>query len=215
MARFFSRLVHASIFACVLAWAAPGLGDEEIALLPVKLPRHVEIQVPRGWTLLSEEQGRNREVTLDAATDVTHRASAGDQLNLLHAVSNTRGPYAAVVINSIQPSSVPPAQVRKFDERLLRDFGAGFERLIRDSLRKSDRQLLSISTPRLEMIGGWPAIAISYTRSGNQGTIYVQHFDIYTPDQELLLILACRDAARDTWLPMLERVSKSLVVRAD
>jgi hypothetical protein len=51
MARFWSRLVHAIIFACVLAYAVPGLGGEEIALLPVKLPRHVEIQVPRGWTL--------------------------------------------------------------------------------------------------------------------------------------------------------------------
>ena len=211
MARFCSRLVQAGMLSCVLAYSASGLGGEDVALLPVKLPRHVEIQLPKGWTLLSEAQSRGREVTLDAATDITRHASGGDRLNLLHAVSNPSGPYAAVVINSIQPPGVSFRQVRKFDEDMLKAFGAGFERLIRDSLRKSGRQLLSITSPRLETVGGWPAIAISYTRSGDQGTIYVQHFDIYTPDQELLLILACRDAGRGTWLPVLERITKSLV----
>lgn len=188
-------------------------GGAQTPFVQIGLARQVAIQVPKDWTILSGAQGRAHGTIADAVGGVSIvPAPAGQTVNLLHAVSNVQDPRAAVIVNSIAQAPVTPEQVRRFDRSLLQAYGASFERRMRDSLKTSGREMLSIDEPRLDKIGGWPAIAISYVRTGAQGTIYVQHFDIYTPDQELLLILSCRDTARGVWLPLLDRVRNSIVV---
>ncbi|MDW3682289.1 hypothetical protein RA280_11125 [Cupriavidus sp. CV2] len=188
-------------------------GGAQAPFVQIGLARQVAIQVPKDWTILSGAQGRAHGTIADAVGGVSIvPAPAGQTVNLLHAVSNVQDPRAAVIVNSIAQAPVTPKQVRRFDRSLLQAYGASFERRMRDSLKTSGREMLSIDEPRLDKIGGWPAIAISYVRTGAQGTIYVQHFDIYTPDQELLLILSCRDTARGVWLPLLDRVRNSIVV---
>ncbi|WP_458761697.1 hypothetical protein [Cupriavidus basilensis] len=214
------RLVLAVATACALGlalncapcFAQAGAGAP-VPFVRIGLARQVAVQVPRDWTILSGAQGRANGTIADAVGGVSIvPAPAGQTVNLLHAVSNVQNPYAAVIVNSLAQAPVTPEQVRRFDRTMLLAYATSFERRMRDSLKTSGREMLSIDEPRLETIGGWPAIAVNYVRTGAQGTIYVQHFDIYTPDQELLLILSCRDTARGVWLPLLDRVRSSIVV---
>lgn len=214
------RLVLGAATACALGLAlnsapcfAQAGGGAPVPFVRIVLARQVAVQVPKDWTILSGARGRTHGTIADAVGGVSIvPAPAGQTVNLLHAVSNVQNPYAAVIVNSMAQAPVTPEQVRRFDRSLLLAYAASFERRMRDSLKTSGREMLSIDEPRIERIGGWPAIAINYVRTGAQGTIYVQHFDIYTPDQELLLILSCRDTARGAWLPLLDQVRGSIVV---
>lgn len=211
-----SRLAGAAATAITLCFspcfAQTGV-SADMLFVKIELARHIAAQLPKDWTILSGAQGRAHGTIADAVGGISIvPVPAGQTVKLLHAVSNVQNPYAAVIVNSMPQAPVTPEQVRRFDRSLLRDYGTSFESRMRDSLKTSGRALLSMGEPHIERVGGWPAIAISYVRTGEQGAIYVQHFDIYTPDQELLLILSCRDTARGVWLPLLDRIRNSIVV---
>lgn len=70
----------------------------------VKLPRGIELQIPKGWWLLGADLNRAIETSAEAALDLSGIGLLeGDETNLIAANSMPRSTYAAVRVDSTVP----------------------------------------------------------------------------------------------------------------
>ncbi len=79
----------------------PATTSAESNFAPIKLPRGIQLQVPKGWWLLGKDLKRSIETSVEAVMDLSGiGVSDGHDTNLIAANSMPRTTYAAVRVDS-------------------------------------------------------------------------------------------------------------------
>ena len=89
----------------------------------VKLQRGVELQLPKGWWLLTTELNQLIEMSAEAAMDLSGLGAAeGTEVNRIAANSMPRTTYAAVRVVSTTPVSGSQSEISNLTEAELHAF---------------------------------------------------------------------------------------------
>lgn len=182
--------------------------------LPVTLPRGIELEVPKGWWLLSADQNRAIRVSVEAAMDLSGIGlAAGSVTNLIAANSMPLSTYAAVRVDSAIPPSLTPSQFAMITAADLSDLQTDIHQNVKKLLPLQGNELIQFFGTRIERVSGYPAIVTEYRRSGPKGPVFVQTNLVFTPSQEVRINLSYREAEVALWKPVMGKIRKSIVVR--
>lgn len=180
----------------------------------VKLPRGIELQIPKDWWLLGADLNRAIETSAEAALDLSGIGlSEGDDTNLIAANSMPRSTYAAVRVDSTVSPSVSPSDFASMTAMDVREMENLVRQLLLEMLPLQGNQLLEFLGSRIEKISGHPAFITEYRRSGPKGPVFVQINQIFTSSQEIRINLSYRESEIALWKPVLGKIRKSIVVR--
>ena len=180
----------------------------------VKLPRGIELQIPRGWWLLGADLNRAIQTSGEAALDLSGIGlPEGAETNLISANSMPRSTYATVRVDSTIPPSVSPSQVASSTAADVRELQTEMRHMLEKLLPLQGSQLIEFVGTRIEKVSGHPAIVLEYRRTGPKGSVFVQSNQIFTPSQEIRIILSYRESELGLWKPVLGKIRKSIVIR--
>jgi len=181
---------------------------------PVKLPRGIELQIPKGWWLLSADHNRVIQTSVEAAMDLSGIGLPdGQETNLIAANSMPRSTYAAVRVDSTIPSSVAPSEFASFTAADVRELQIEIRQTLQKLLPLQGIQLIEFLGSRIEKISGHPAIVTEYRRTGPKGPVLVQINQIFTSSQEIRIILSYRESEVALWKPVVGKIRQSIVIR--
>jgi hypothetical protein len=209
--------MKAFLFFLMFIYTTPALGQES-SFITVKLPRSIQIQIPKGWWLIGEDLNRLIESSAEAVLDLSGLgAPEGKTTNLIAANSMPKTTYAAVRVDSTVPPSVMPNELNSANASDLKELGTEIHLFTKKMLPLQGQQLIDFYGTKLEKISGNPAIVSSYRRTGPKGPVIVQTIKIYTTSQEIGINLSYRESELGIWKPIILKIKKSIKVgtRAD
>jgi hypothetical protein len=181
---------------------------------PVKLPRGIELQIPKGWWLLSADHNRVIQTSVEAAMDLSGIGLPdGQETNLIAANSMPRSTYAAVRVDSIIPPSIAPSEFASITAADVRELQTEMRQNFQKLLPLQGNQLIEFFGSRIEKISGHPAIVTEYRRTGPKGPVFVQINQIFTSSQEICINLSYRESEVALWKPVVGKIRQSIVIR--
>jgi hypothetical protein len=180
----------------------------------VKLPRGIELQIPKGWRLLGADHNRLIETSMEAAMDLSGIGlPEGERINLIAANSMPRSTYAAVRVDSTIPTSVAPSEFASMTKADVRELKTAARPMFEKLAKLQGVQLIEFFGSRIDKISGHPAIVTEYRRTGPKGPVFVQINQIFTSGQEISINLSYRESEAALWRPVVGKVRQSIVVR--
>lgn len=180
----------------------------------VKLPRGIELQIPKGWWLIGAEYNQAIQTSTEAVLELSGIGFAeGIETNLISANSMPRSTYAAVRVDSSIPPSVEPSEFASITAADIRELQTEIHQGLLKALPLQGNQLIDFLGSRVEKISGHPAIVTEYRRTSLKGSVFVQISQIFTASQEIRILLAYRESEAGLWLPVLSKIRQSIVVR--
>lgn len=181
---------------------------------PVTLPRGIELQIPKGWWLLSADHNRLIQTSVEAAMDLSGIGLPdGQETNLISANSMPRSTYAAVRVDSTIPPSVAPSAFASFTAADIRELQTEMRQNLQKLLPLQGNQLIEFFGSRIEKISGHPAIVTEYRRTGPKGPVFVQINLVFTSSQEIRINLSYRESEVALWKPVVGKIRQSIVIR--
>jgi len=202
------------IFFVISLWIPPTtLGEGRSNFVSMKLPRGIELQIPRGWWLLGADENRLIDTSVEAAIDLSGIGTPeGKRVNLIAAHSMPKSTYAAVRVSSTIPPSATPAELSSMAPRDIKEIQLEIQKMLKKLLPLQGCELIKFFGSRIEKISGYPAIVTEYRRSGPKGPVLVQASQIFTPSQEIQINLSYRESETGLWKPVIGKIQKSIVV---
>lgn len=180
----------------------------------VTLPRGIELQIPKGWWLLSSDHNRVIQTSVEAAMDLSGIGLPdGQETNLIAANSMPRSTYAAVRVDSTIPPSIAPSEFASITPADVRELQTEMRQNLQKLLSLQGNQLIEFFGSRIEKISGHPAIVTEYRRTGPKGPVFVQINQIFTPSQEVRINLSYRESEAALWKPVIGKIRQSIVIR--
>jgi hypothetical protein len=181
----------------------------------VKLPRGVEVQVPKGWWLLGKDYNRIIQTSVEAAMDLSGIGLRdGEEVNLIAANSMPRITYAALRIDSTIPPSATPKEIINISKSELRELSSYVEQEFNKLLPLQGNRLLNFYGVHVERISGHPALVTRYRRSGPKGPVIVEINQIYPGGRhELRMNLSYRESEKALWLPVVKKVRATIKIK--
>ena len=180
----------------------------------VKLPRGVELQLPKGWWLLGDEINQLLEMSAEAAMDLSGIGlPEGTETNLISANSMPTSTYAAVRVDSTTPASGPPFDFANITTAELQAYQSAVHEDFKKLLPLQGNQMLSFYGVRREFISGNPSLITGYRRSGPKGPVIVSIIQVFTPSQDLRIILSYRESEQAIWKPVIGKIRQSITIR--
>lgn len=181
---------------------------------PVTLPRGIELQIPKGWWLLSADHNRVIQTSVEAAMDLSGIGLPdGQETNLIAANSMPRSTYAAVRVDSTIPPSVAPSGFASITAADIRELQTEMRQNLQKLLPLQGNQLVEFFGSRIEKISGYPAIVTEYRRTGPKGPVFVQINQVFTSNQEIRINLSYRESEVALWKPVVGKIRQSIVIR--
>ena len=157
------------------ASSSPATSERSSNFVTFKLPRGVEVQIPKDWWLLGSEHLRLGETTVEAAMDLSGMAlPEGQKIALIAANSLPKSTYAAIRINSSTPPSMTRAELARVTPADVAEMGREMQQNFQKLLALQGIPLLEFLGTRVDKLAGYPAIVTEYRRSGPQGPVWVQ-----------------------------------------
>jgi len=179
-----------------------------------KLPRGVEVQIPKGWWILGSEHLRIIATTVEAAMDLSSVGlPEGQKVTLIAANSMPRSTYAAIRINSTTPPSMTRTDVMSVTTAEIAAARAELRQNLAKLLQIQGNQLLEVLGVRVETIGGYPAMVTEYRRTGPEGAVWAQINQVFTEQQEIGINLSYRESEAMLWKPVVAKMRQSIVVK--
>jgi hypothetical protein len=181
---------------------------------PVTLPRGIELQIPKGWWLLSADHNRLIQTSVEAAMDLSGIGLPdGQETNLIAANSMPRSTYAAVRVDSTIPPSVSPSAFASITAADIRELQTEMRQNLQKLLPLQGNQLIEFFGSRIEKISGHPALVTEYRRTGPKGPVFVQINQVFTSSQEIGINLSYRESEVALWKPVVGKIRQSIVIR--
>ena len=203
-----------SLLLIFLAAGSTVRAETTSAFAVVRLPRGVELELPKGWWMLGEDYQRLIQPSVEAAMDLSGLGlPEGQEINLIAANSMPRSTYAAVRIDSGTPPSMSPAAVSALSAAELRAIATETHTNLQKILPMQGNELIEFLGVRLDRISGYPALVTEYRRTGPKGPVFVQVNIISTPSQDIRVNLSYRESEVAVWGPVIGKMRKSIVVR--
>jgi len=191
----------------------PAAASAESNFASVKLPRGVQLQIPKGWWLMGKDHNRLIHTSVEAALDVSGIGLPdGQETNLIAANSMPRTTYAVVRVDSTIPPSVSPREIQAATATDLKDIGNELRGGLEKMLPLQNNQLLQFYGVRKDSISGHPALVIEYRRSGPKGPVIVQINLIFTNSQEVNINLSYRESEAALWKPVVAKIRQSITL---
>lgn len=182
--------------------------------VPVKLPRGIELQIPKGWWVLGADYNRLIQTSAEAVMDLSGIGlQDGQETNLIAANSMPRTTYAAVRVDSTIPPSVAPSELASISAADVREIQTEMRSNLQKFLPLQGNQLIEFLGSRIEKISGHPAIVTEYRRTGPKGPVFVQINQIFTSSQEIRVNLSYRESEVALWKPVVGKIRQSIVIR--
>ncbi|MDK1030197.1 MAG: hypothetical protein QGD96_12850 [Anaerolineae bacterium] len=181
----------------------------------VKLPRGVEVQVPKGWWLLGKDYNRIIQTSVEAAMDLSGIGlDDGEEVNLIAANSMPRTTYAALRIDSTIPPSATPKEIINISKSELRELSSYMEQEFHKLLPLQGNRLLNFYGVHVERISGHPALVTRYRRSGPKGPVIVEINQIYPGGiHELRMNLSYRESEKALWLAVVKKIRSTIKIK--
>lgn len=181
---------------------------------PVTLQRGIELQIPKGWWLLSADHNRVIQTSVEAAMDLSGIGLPdGQETNLIAANSMPRSTYASVRVDSTIPPSVAPSEFASITAADIRELQTEMRQNLQKLLPLQGNQLIEFFGSRVEKISGHPAIVTEYRRTGPKGPVFVQINQVFTSSQEIRINLSYRESEMALWKPVVGKIRQSIVIR--
>ena len=178
-----------------------------------KLPRGVELEMPKGWRLLGSEHLRVIATSVEAASDLSGIPLPENQkITLIAANSMPATTYAAIRINSVTPASMTRADLIRTPAEVA-EIGREFEAILQKNLGVQGLQLLEFLGARIDKLSGHPVLVFEYRRSGPNGPVWVQLTRVVTERQEVEINLSYRENEVAIWKPVIAKVRQSIVLK--
>jgi hypothetical protein len=180
----------------------------------VKLPRGIELQIPKGWWLLGDDYNRVIQTSIEAAMDLSGLGLPdGQETNLITANSMPHSTYASVRVDSTIPPSLAPSMFVSITAADIRELQTEMRQNLQKVLPLQGNQLMEFFGSRIEKISEHPAIVTEYRRTGPKGPIFVQINQIFTSSQEIRIILSYRESEVALWKPVVGKIRQSIVIK--
>ena len=181
----------------------------------VKLPRGVEVEVPKGWWLLSADHNRMIGTTVEAVMDLSGYEPNNDKsVNLIAANSTPLTTYASLRIDSITPSVVSPEEIINLKKSDLNEFSISMERELSKLIPLQGNKILDFYGSHVERLDGHPALVTRYRRSGPKGPVIVEINQIFPGGMHSLRInLAYRESEKNIWLTVIKKIRTSIKMK--
>ena len=190
------------------------VADSNSNFAPVRLPRGIELQIPKGWWLLGDDHNRAIETSVEAAMDLSGLSLPdGQETNLIAANSMPRSTYAAVRVDSTIPPSLTPSEFASITAADIRELQNDMRQYFQKLLPLQGLQLIEFFGTRIEKISGHPAIVTEYRRTGPKGPVFVQINQIFTSSQEIRINLSYRESEVALWKPVVGKIKQSIVIK--
>jgi hypothetical protein len=182
--------------------------------VPLKLPRGVEVEIPKGWWLLGNDLLRLVATSVEAAMDLSDLAlpSGEKKINLVAANSMPPSTYAAIRIDSITSPSMTRAEYDAITAAELAELQQKMKETLLKLLPMQGNTLLGDLVIRLEQFSGHPAVTFEYRRTGPQGPVWVQLNQVFTGYQEVTINLSYREAEAALWRPVVAKIRNSIAI---
>ena len=202
------------LYLCILLTLAPTLAAESYFSL-VKLPRGVEVEVPKGWWLLGKDYNRVIETSVEAIMDLSGYELDNDKtVNLIAASSTPLTTYASLRIDSITPPSVTPEEVISLSKSDVNEFSASMEQELSRVLPLQGNKMLDFYGSSAEQIDGHPALVTRYRRSGPKGPVIVEINQIFPGSMhDLRINLAYRESEKGLWFAVIKKIRASIKIK--
>lgn len=202
------------LLVVLLILSSQTIADNSSNFASVKLPRGIELQIPKGWWLLGADHNRIIQTAVEAVMDLSGIGLPdGQETNLIAANSMPRSTYAAIRVDSTIPPSVAPSKFSSFIPADVRELQSDIRQTLQKLLPLQGSQLIEFLGSRIEKISGHPAIVTEYRRTGPKGPVFVQSNQIFTPSQEIRINLSYRESEVALWKPVVGKIRNSIVVR--
>ena len=181
----------------------------------VKLPRGVEVQIPKGWWLLGKDYNRLIQTSVEAALDLSGIGlDDGEEVNLIAANSLPRTTYAALRIDSTIPPSATPQEIINLSKSELREISSYMEQEFIKLLPLQGNQLLNFYGVHVERVSGHPTLVTRYRRSGPKGPVMVEINQIYPGgNHELRMNLSYRESEQALWLAVVKKIRTTIKIK--
>jgi hypothetical protein len=180
----------------------------------VKLPRGIELQMPKGWWLLGPDIDRMIQTSIEATFDLSGMSLPdGQQINLIAANSMPRSTYATVRVDSRIPPSIMPSEFTSITATDIREMETEIRKTIQKMLPFQGNRLIEFIGVRIEKISDYPTIVTEYRRTGLKGPVFVQLNQIFTSSQEISINLSYRESELAFWKPVIGKIRQSIVIR--
>lgn len=181
--------------------------------LQIKLPRGVEVQIPKGWWLLGEDYNRMIQTSVEAAMDLSGIGLPdGNEVNLIAANSMPRSTYAALRIDSTIPPSATPTEIQNLTKIEMQEFSSYMKENLEKLLPYQGNKLLDFYGMYVEKISGHPALVTRYRRSGPDGPVIVEINQIFLGNQELRVNLSYRESEKALWFAVIEKIRTTMIL---
>ena len=180
---------------------------------PVKLPRGIGLQIPKGWWLLSADNNRVIQTSVEAAMDLSGIGLPDGQVtNLIAANAMPRSMYAAVRVDSTVPPSISPKEFPLITADDIQELATDIHKDLLKLLPLQGNKLIEFYGTHMDKISGYPAIVTEFKRTGPKGPVFVQINQIFTPSQEIRINLSFRESEVALWKPVIGKIRQSIVV---
>ncbi|ODU46540.1 MAG: hypothetical protein ABS92_09085 [Thiobacillus sp. SCN 63-374] len=198
--------------AYIVLALAPHLADAS-NFVTAKLPRGVEMALPKGWVLLGSEHEQLIRTTTEAAFDLSGvTPPEGADATLLSANSLPRSTYASVRVVSTTPAPEAPAVIARLTQAELLEVEAETRAVMQRLAATQGNRLLSFKGVTRSSVSGHPTLTTDYRRSGPNGPVVVSVIQIFTPAQVIRINLAYRESEQALWKPVIGKIRNSIVV---
>ena len=212
--RYYSWITQAFIILASLFVLSSAIADSNSSFAPVKLPRGIELQIPKGWWLLGADHNRAIQTSVEAVIDLSGIGLPnGQETNLIAANSMPRSTYAAVRVDSTIPPSVAPSEFASITATDIRELQTEMRQTLEKLLPLQGNKLIEFFGSRIEKISGHPAIVTEYRRTSQKGPVFVQINQIFTSSQEIRINLSYRESEMALWKPVVGKIRQSIAIR--
>lgn len=198
---------------CMLLVSVSSSGAESY-FSSVKLPRGVEVQIPKGWWLLGKDYNRIIQTSVEATMDLSGIGlDDGEEVNLIAANSMPRTTYASLRIDSTIPPSATPKEILNISKSELRELSSYMKQEFEKLLPYQGNRLLNFYGVHVERISGHPTLVTRYRRSGPKGPVIVEINQIYPGTHELRINLSYRESEKALWLAVIKKIRATIKIK--
>ncbi len=180
----------------------------------LSLPRNIKMSVPHDWIVLDTKLGLSHHIKDFEELLEKHELDIPDfeSAVLLQMQAKSNIEHAYFTIESIVPPTMDFNQIKKFTKSEIELMGNFQKKMLQDLKRNGGPYLLTFYGTRKEIISGYPALVMEFTRSGPIGPARMQIVDIYTENQLIQIKLLYNEKESSQWKPIIDHIKKSFQV---
>jgi hypothetical protein len=211
-------LIDPKIFVFILVAVLAATANSAIAgdtrYQRFSLKEGISVEAPSHWLVHADSEKKNFAAAGEgAARTAGIDYDTNQDKSRLIAISALPTPSGAKIrINLIRPLPFSSAELRSASTQDLKDVEAEFSAGMAKIMTAMGSKLLTVATPKIEMINGSPALLLEYRRSDLSGPSpwTVKQYRIPAGDKLIELTISYRESNISIWKPILEYVKQSL-----